>query len=52
MSKPTITKDKKTQRPAITMAEEAERLEYLAMLLLEILDEELQESDVEPCIQN
>jgi hypothetical protein len=43
MSRPQGSKNK--QRVSIIGTDETERLEYLATLLLEIIEEELQESD-------
>jgi hypothetical protein len=51
MSRPTGSKNKE-KPPKIVQAEEAERLEYLAALLLEIAEEELQNSGVAVCSQN
>lgn len=44
MSRPTGSKNKEAP-PKIILADENERLEYLAALLLEIAEEELQESE-------
>ena len=44
MSRPTGSKNIETV-PPIVKADEAERLEYLAALLLEIAEKELQESE-------
>lgn len=44
MSRPTGSKNIETV-PPIVNADEAERLEYLAALLLEIAEEELRESE-------
>lgn len=44
MSRPTGSKNIETV-PPIVKADEAERLEYLAALLLEIAEEELRESE-------
>ena len=51
MSRPTGTKNV-VKQPEITAIEESERLEYLAALLLEIVEEELQKSEAVPCNQN
>ena len=51
MSRPTGSKNKE-KPPKIVQAEEPERLEYLAALLLEIAEEELQNSEVAVCNQN
>jgi hypothetical protein len=48
MSRPTGSKNKEIP-PEITLANEADRLEYLAALLLEIAEDELQESEVAVC---
>jgi hypothetical protein len=51
MSRPNGSKNKpKPQK--ITQAGEVERLEYLAALLLEIAEEELQESEAAQCSQS
>jgi len=50
MSRPTGSKNKEAP-PKIIQADDTERLEYLAALLLEIAEEELRESDV-VCSQN
>lgn len=51
MSRPIGSKNEVTSLPAIIETDETERLEYLAALLIELLDEELQENEAEPCIQ-
>ena len=48
MSRPTGSKNKETS-PQIVQANDAERLDYLAALLLEIAEEELRESEVALC---
>lgn len=48
MSRPTGSKNKEIP-PKIVMADESERLDYLAALLLEIVEEELQESEATTC---
>ena len=48
MSRPTGSKNKEIP-PEIILANEADRLEYLAALLLEIAEEELRESEVVLC---
>lgn len=45
------SKNKETP-PEIILANEADRLEYLAALLLEIAEEELRESEVAICTPN
>ena len=50
MSRPTGSKNIETP-PKIIQADHTERLEYLAALLLEIAEEELQESEA-VCSQN
>ncbi|MBL8121317.1 hypothetical protein JNM87_01020 [Candidatus Saccharibacteria bacterium] len=49
MNKPIGSKNNLAPLPAIIQADENERLEYLAALLLEIVDEELRESGVDAC---
>jgi hypothetical protein len=51
MSRPTGSKNKEAP-PKIIQADDTERLEYLATLLLEIAEEELRESKVVICSQN
>lgn len=51
MSRPTGSKNKETP-PEIVQADEADRLAYLATLLLEIAEEELRESEVAVCNPN
>ena len=51
MSRPTVAKDSK-KLPKIILADETERLEYLAALLLEIAEEELAKGDGALCNQN
>jgi hypothetical protein len=48
MSRPTGSKNIE-KPPGIILANEADRLEYLAALLLEIAEEELRESEVAIC---
>lgn len=48
MSRAIGTKNKKTS-PEITRADETDRLKYLASLLLEIVEEEMRESEVAIC---
>ena len=48
MSRPKGSKNKEAP-PEIVQADEADRLAYLAALLLEIAEEELQESEVAVC---
>ncbi len=45
MSRPTGSKNVE-KPPKIVLADEAERLEYLALLLLEVAEEELAESEM------
>jgi hypothetical protein len=51
MSRPIGSKNKKTP-PEVTSADEADRLAYLATLLLEIAEEELTADEVALCIQS
>ena len=51
MSRPTGSKNKEIPSEIIK-ADETERLEYLAALLLEIAEEELRENEVALCNQN
>ena len=51
MSRPNGSKNAE-KPPKIVQAEEAERLEYLAALLLEIAEEELRNSEAAQCNQN
>jgi len=51
MSRATGSKNKQTS-PEIIRSNEADRLAYLATLLLEIAEEELRESEVVICNQN
>lgn len=51
MSRPTGSKNTEKQ-PKIIQADETERLEYLAALLLEIAEEELEAGDAALCNQN
>lgn len=48
MSRPIGSKNSEKQ-PKVIEADEAERLEYLAALLLEIAEEELTAGEVTPC---
>jgi hypothetical protein len=48
MSRAIGTKNKKTA-PEIIQADETDRLKYLSALLLEIVEEELRESEVAIC---
>lgn len=48
MSRPITTKTREMP-PEITLANEADRLEYLASLLLEIAEEELRASEEAVC---
>ena len=48
MSRPTGSKNKE-KPPKIIEADEADRLEYLAALLLEIAEEELASGETAPC---
>lgn len=48
MSRPTGSRNKE-KPPKIIEADEAERLEYLAALLLEVAEEELASGEVESC---
>lgn len=52
MSKPTEPINNTNKLPAIVQTDENERLEYLAALLLEIIDDELRESGIDICIQS
>lgn len=52
MSKPTEPIHKTSMLTTIIHAPEDERLEYLAMLLLDLIDEELQESGMGTCTQS
>lgn len=52
MSKPAEPIYKRSELSTIIQAPEDERLEYLAVLLLELIDEELQESEADECIQS
>lgn len=52
MSRPSDPINNTDKLSTIIQAQEDERLEYLAMLLLDIIDEELQEIGVDACIQN
>ncbi|MFZ2545165.1 MAG: hypothetical protein WAW80_04260 [Candidatus Saccharimonadales bacterium] len=51
MSRPRGSKNT-IKQPKGIVAEESERLEYLAALLLEIIEEELRESEAPSCNQN
>ncbi len=51
MSRPNGSKNVE-KPPKIIEADETERLEYIAALLLEIAEEELQQSEGAPCNQN
>ncbi|MBH1956439.1 hypothetical protein I8H84_02570 [Candidatus Saccharibacteria bacterium] len=51
MSRPKGSKNKEIP-PEIVQADEADRLAYLATLLLEIAEEELTESEVALCTPN
>ena len=51
MSRPTGSKNKETP-PEIVQADEADRLAYLATLLLEIAEEELTHSEATLCTLN
>jgi hypothetical protein len=48
MSRPVGSKNIK-KLPKIMLADETERLEYIAALLLEIVEEELQQREAELC---
>ena len=48
MSRPTGSKNKEIP-PEIVLADEADRLEYLASLLLEVAEEELREVEEAVC---
>ena len=48
MSRPTGSKNVK-KLPKIMLLDETERLEYIAALLLEVVEEELQQREVELC---
>lgn len=48
MSRPTGSKNNEIL-PEIILANEADRLEYLAALLLEIAEQELRETEVDVC---
>lgn len=50
MSRPIGSKNVK-KLPKIMLADETERLEYIAVLLLEIVEDELQRKEVEACDQ-
>lgn len=52
MSKPQEQISTINKLPTIIGTPEDERMEYLAMLLLEMMDEELLASGVDPCIPN
>ena len=52
MSRPSTSINNIDKHPIIIQAQEDERLEYLAVLLLDIIDEELQEIGVDACTQN
>lgn len=51
MSRPTGSKNRE-ELPKIIQADEAERLEYLAALLLELAEEELAGGEAAVCSQN
>ena len=51
MSRPAGSKNNE-KLPKIIQADETERLEYLAALLLEIVEEELAGGEPTPCNQN
>jgi hypothetical protein len=50
MSRPTGSKNI-SKLPEIVQADEKERLEYIAALLLEIIDEEINSNEAKPCSQ-
>lgn len=52
MSKTTEPIHRTNKLPTIIQAHENERLEYLAVLLLEIIDEELHGYEVDICTQS
>ena len=52
MSRPLTSINNTDKHSAIIQAQENERLEYLAVLLLDIIDEELQEIGVDACTLN
>lgn len=51
MSRPTVTKNSK-KLPKIIQADETERLEYLAALLLDIAEAEIAGGEAAVCNQN
>jgi len=52
MSRPANPINNTDKLSTVIQAQEDERLEYLAVLLLDIIDEELQEIGVDTCTQN